>query len=174
MLAKEGAADGFVVHLHLMATTLRTCVAGVCCVHNSVSSAGLVALCFGHCVFDCHTCYCCCNCLQELPEVHAHDHQAAHLLHNAINSWAYGCPRSLIITLQHFMRVYEAVHGGAAESAASNGVDLSTLAGIMHVSGATPLLETQGLSQPECHVLLMLLWPQQRLCLDEWHLLCSK
>jgi hypothetical protein len=78
----------------------------------------------------------CCNCSQELPKVHANDHQAAHLLQNAINSWAYGSPRSLIITLQHFTRVHEAVHGGSAESAASGGVDLSTLAGVMHVSGA--------------------------------------
>jgi hypothetical protein len=85
----------------------------------------------------------CCNCSQELPDVHANDHQAAHLLQNAINSWAYGSPRSLIITLQHFMRVYEAVHGGpaAAAAAASDGVDLSTLAGVMHVSSATLLVK---------------------------------
>jgi hypothetical protein len=68
--------------------------------------------------------------------VHASDHQAAHLLQNAINSWAYGSPRSLSITLQHFTRVLEAVHNGAAPAAGENR-DLSTLAGVMHVSSAT-------------------------------------
>jgi hypothetical protein len=74
---------------------------------------------------------------QELPAVHASDHQAAHLLQNAISSWAYGSPRSLAITLQHFMRVQYALQGSsaaAAAAAAASGADLSTLAGVMHVS----------------------------------------
>ncbi|KAF6257812.1 ClpP/crotonase-like domain-containing protein [Scenedesmus sp. NREL 46B-D3] len=68
---------------------------------------------------------------RELPAVHVSDHQAAHLLQNAIQSWAYGSPRSLTITLQHFMRVHDAVHGGRA--AAGGQADLSTLTGVMHM-----------------------------------------
>ncbi|WIA16505.1 hypothetical protein OEZ85_013183 [Tetradesmus obliquus] len=71
---------------------------------------------------------------QELPAVHASDHQAAHLLQNAISSWAYGSPRSLAITLQHFTRVHDALQGSSAAAAAAAGssADLSTLAGVMH------------------------------------------
>lgn len=48
-------------------------------------------------------------CLQELPGLKSHDHQAAELLHHAINGLLYASPRSLAITLQHFVRVHEAV-----------------------------------------------------------------
>jgi hypothetical protein len=89
----------------------------------------------------------CCMSAQELPAVHASDHQAAHLLQNAITSWAYGSPRSLTITLQHFTRVYDAVHGSSAAAAAAAGCgsDLSTLTGVMHVSDSWPL--TSDVSQ---------------------------
>lgn len=75
--------------------------------------------------------------------MNASDHQAAHLLQNAINSWTYGSPRSLAITLEHFTRVHEAVHSSAAAATAASSrgagqaeLDLSTLAGVMQVSAA--------------------------------------
>jgi hypothetical protein len=47
--------------------------------------------------------------LQELPGLKQHDHQAAELLHHTINGLLYASPRSLVITLQHFCRVRDAV-----------------------------------------------------------------
>jgi hypothetical protein len=47
--------------------------------------------------------------VQELPGLKAHDHQAAELLHHTINGLRYASPRSLVITLQHFCRVRDAV-----------------------------------------------------------------
>ena len=94
----------------------------------------------------------------------AKDHQAAELLQHAINGLLYASPRSLVITLQHFCRVQDAVaarrhqHGSNGSSGSDGGCwpvqpaswplgvrvdghvkgepDLSSLQGVMQVGGA--------------------------------------
>jgi hypothetical protein len=66
-------------------------------------------------------CQCCCA-LQELPTLKATDHQAADLLQHAINGLLYASPRSLVITLQHFCRVQDAV-AARRQQHGSNGSD---------------------------------------------------
>jgi len=50
----------------------------------------------------------CCR-LQTMHHVHPTDHEAAHLLQNAIHGLAYGAARSQLITIQHFSNVHRAV-----------------------------------------------------------------
>jgi hypothetical protein len=98
--------------------------------------------------------------LQELPTLRAEDHQAAELLQHAINGLLYASPRSLVITLQHFCRVRDAVaarrqqHGSngsdggcwemqpaswplgvTVDGSVKGEPDLSTLRGVMQVRG---------------------------------------
>eukprot|EP00775_Hariotina_reticulata_P012459 gene12459-12594_t len=47
---------------------------------------------------------------QAMHHVQATDHEAAHLLQNAIDGLAYGADRSQLITIQHFSRVHKAVN----------------------------------------------------------------
>lgn len=72
--------------------------------------------------------------LQGMDDMHDTNHQAALLLQDAMNGLQYGNPRSLTVTMQHFIRVQEAVQGD--KLAWGPLLDLSTLPGVMHVSAA--------------------------------------
>jgi hypothetical protein len=80
---------------------------------------------------------CCCApdvCRQEVHTLRSSDHQAAELLQHTINGITYASPRSLVITLQHFCRVHDAVTArvqleqrqrGSASSSSSSSTDSS-------------------------------------------------
>lgn len=75
--------------------------------------------------------------LQELPGLKPHDHQAAELLHHTVNSLLYTSPRSLVITLQHFCRVRDAVtaaaRGQQQQRHGSNGNNSSSSSGCLQL-----------------------------------------